>query len=74
MTAKKKAEELRSRLQGQRFALRAVRQWLQTQGAPLPDEDEPVTQAVADALVQGIQHPLIRLESACFWKVVPSHA
>jgi ATP-dependent helicase HepA len=68
------AQTLHDRLEHQHHATNAVRQWLTAQGAPLDDDNDEVTQTISRALVDGINRPLIRLESVCFWKVVPEHA
>lgn len=68
------AQILHDRLEHQRNATRAVRQWLAAQDAPLDDDNDEMMQKVSKALVDGIRHPLIRLESICYWKVVPAHA
>jgi ATP-dependent helicase HepA len=68
------AEILRNRLVQQRNATQAVRQWLIAQRAPLDDDNNEMMEKVTLALVNGLLHPLIRLESICFWKVVPDNA
>jgi hypothetical protein len=68
------AQILRDRLDQQRNATQVVRQWLIAQGAPLDDDNNEIMERVTQALVDGLLHPLIRLESICFWKVVPDYA
>jgi SNF2 family DNA or RNA helicase len=65
------AEELAQKLRHEARTRQAVRQWLNAQGVPPEPEDTQFNHQIAAALVESIRHPLIRLESACFWKVVP---
>lgn len=68
------AQILRDRLKQQRNAAQAVRQWLIAQGTPLDDNNDELAEKLTQALVDGLLNPLIRLESICFWKIVPDYA
>jgi hypothetical protein len=71
---REEAEMLRERLMSQQYATHAVRQWLIGHGLPVEDIDEERSRQVAVALAVGVAHPLIRLESVGFWKVIPANA
>lgn len=67
-------QALRERLERQLYATRAVRQWLAAQNSPLIDDNDALLQTISQAIEEGLSHPWIRLESVCFWKIVPAHA
>jgi len=67
------ADELRERLEEQRHANQAVHLWLESQGIKTDSTNQAKEECIAEALIAGVLHPLIRLESISFWKVAPEH-
>jgi len=67
------AEELLKRLEQQHLAEQAVQIWLRAQGIDWDRSSSIDDARLINALAEGVRHPLIRLESVAFWRLLPTH-
>jgi superfamily II DNA/RNA helicase len=69
------AQEAAEEFERKRLGLRAAQYWFQQSygEANVTDAiDLDAYQQISGALIEGIRHPLIQLESACFWWLCPT--
>ena len=55
------------------LAEQAVQIWLRAQGIDWDRSSSIDDARLINALAEGVRHPLIRLESVAFWRLLPTH-